>query len=78
MGEKTGLPLLQRMGSFRLELSGKRARPLVERGALVGAFHLESSTRNCICLPVTLEWSGGTQRTLALLDSGAEESFFGR
>ena len=52
-----------------------RARPLVERGALVGAFHLESSTHSCTCLPVTLVWPGGTRRMLALLDSGAKESF---
>ena len=41
----------------------------------MGAFQLESSTYSRTCLPVTLEWLGGTQRTSALLDPGAEKSF---
>ena len=41
----------------------------------MGAFQHESSTRSRTCLPVTLEWPGGSQETSALLDSGAEERF---
>ena len=42
----------------------------------MGVSHLESSSKNhCTCLPVTLQWPGGAQKTSALLDSGAEESF---
>ena len=47
----------------------------VERGALMGIIKIESSTKNRTCLPVTLEWPGGKQKTFALIDSGAEESF---
>ena len=61
--------------SLRLELSGKRPRPLVERGSLVGAYHLDSSNRKRTCMPVTLVWPGKARKTSALLDSGAEESF---
>ena len=75
MDESLGMPVLWRNRTLYLDLPGKRARPLVERGALVGAFQIESSTRSHICLPVTLNWTGGTKRTSALLDSGAEESF---
>ena len=38
---------------------------------------VESSTRSRTCLPVILNWTGGTKRTSALLDSGAEERFMG-
>ena len=41
----------------------------------MGTFRIDSSTRSRNCLPVSLEWSGGSQKTLALLDSGAEENF---
>ena len=69
------MPILQGSGALCLELPSKRARPLVERGALVGIFSIESSTRSRTCLPVTLDWLEGTRKTSALLDSGAEESF---
>ena len=62
-------------GHFAYNCLVKRACPLVERGAIVGAYPIESSTRSRTCLPVTLNWTEVTKRTLALLDSGAEESF---
>ena len=37
--------------------------------------HLDSSNRHRTCPPVTLQWPGGSRKTSALLDSGAEESF---
>ena len=67
--------LLRQEGALCLDLPGKRECPLVEQGALVGVSQLESSTKNRTCLPVTLEWPGEVQKTSALLDSGAEESF---
>ena len=51
-GENSGMPLLRWSGAFRLKLPGKRASPLVERAALVGAFQIESSTHSRTCLPV--------------------------
>ena len=68
------LPLWRR-GPLRGPVSGKRARPLVKRGSLVGAYQLDSSNRRQTCLPVTLAWAGRSRKTSALLDSGAEESF---
>ena len=47
---------------------GKRSRPLVDRGALVGAF-IDSSIRSRTCLAITLGWSGGSKRSF--LDAGA-------
>ena len=67
--ENTVVLLLGRTGPLRLELPGKRAHPLMKRGALVGVFKLESSTKSRTCLPVTLEWPGEVQKTSALLDS---------
>ena len=66
---------LWRGGSLRGPVSGKRARPLVKRGSLVGAYQLDSSNRRRTYLPVTLECAGRSRKTSALLDSGAEESF---
>ena len=66
--------VLWRSGTLCLDQPGKRAHPLVERGALVG-IPIESSTYSRTCLPVTLNWTGCTRKTSALLDSGAEESF---
>ena len=66
---------LRKGGSLRGAVSVKRRRPLVKRGSLVGAFQLDSSNRRRTCLSVTLEWAGRAQKTSALLDSGAEESF---
>ena len=74
-GENAILPFLRWDWSLRLELSRKRTRPLVEQGSLVGAFRIDTSTRSRTCLPVTLDWPGRSQKTSALLDSGAEESF---
>ena len=62
-------------GHFASNCPVKGTCPLVERRALVGIFSFESSTRSRTCLPVTLDWLGGTQKTSALLDSGAKESF---
>ena len=67
--------VLWRSWTLRLELSGKGSHPLVEQGALVGVIPIESSTCSRTCLPVTLNWTGGNEKTSALLDSGAEESF---
>ena len=64
-----GMPILRWSGALCLELPGKSAHPLVERGGLVGVYHIESSTRSRTCQPVTLDWPEGTQRTLALLSS---------
>ena len=41
----------------------------------MGVIPIDSYTKNCTCLPVTLEWSGRWKKTSALLDSWAEESF---
>ena len=41
----------------------------------MGVIPIESSTRSRTCLTVTINWTGGTKKTSALLDSGAEESF---
>ena len=41
----------------------------------MGAYQLDSSNRRHTCLPVTLEWPGRAQKTSALLDLEAEESF---
>ena len=41
----------------------------------MGILKIKSSTKNRTCLPVTLEWPEGKQKTSALIDSGAEESF---
>ena len=41
----------------------------------MGAYQLDSSKRRRTCLPVTLEWPERARKTLALLDSGAKESF---
>ena len=73
-GENSGMPFLRWSGAFRLELPSKRAHLLVERGALVGTFQIKSSTRSRTCLPVIVDWLEGTKKTLALLDSGAEEN----
>ena len=62
-------------GHFAGTCPVKRPRPLVEQEALVGVSHLDSSNRHCTCLPVTLQWPGGSRKASALLDSGAEESF---
>ena len=75
MGEDSVMPILRGSGALRLKLPSKRACPLVERGTLVGIFSIESSTRSRTCLPVILDWPGGTRKTSALLDSGTEESF---
>ena len=47
-------------GHYAQNCPVKGKDPLVERGALVGAFQLESSTRSRTCLPVNLEWPEGT------------------
>ena len=73
--EGEGVFRLRRGGLLRGTVSVKRQRPLVKRGSLVGAFHLDSSNRRHTCLPVTLEWAGRAKKTSALLDSGAEERF---
>ena len=57
------------------DTSPQRSCPLVDRGALVGVFPIDSWTRSRTCLPITLHWSGRSKQTSALLDSGAEESF---
>ena len=41
----------------------------------MGVIPIESSTRSRTCLLVILNWTAGTKKTSALLDSGAEESF---
>ena len=41
----------------------------------MGVIPMESFTRSRTCLPVILNWTGGTKKTSALLDSGADESF---
>lgn len=41
----------------------------------MGTIPVEHSSRNRTCLPVSLEWRGGSKKTTALVDSGAEESF---
>ena len=61
--------------ALRLKLPCKRACPLVEGGALVGVFSIKSSTYSRTCLPVILDWLGGTWKTSALLDSGVKDSF---
>ena len=63
------------VGHFTSNCPVKRPCPPVEQGSRVGAYQLDSSSRKCTCLPVTLEWPGKARKTSALLDSGAEESF---
>ena len=62
-------------GHFALNCPSKRPHPLVERGALVAVIPIESSNQSRTCLPVIINWTGGTKKTSTLLDSGAEESF---
>ena len=62
-------------GHFAGTCPVRRSRLLVERGALVGVSQLDSSNRHRTCPPVILQWPGGSRKTSALLDSGAEESF---
>ena len=75
MGSEPGMPVLWRGWLLHLKLPGKSPRPQVERGALGGIIPIESSTCSRTCLPVTLNWTGGTKKTSALLQSWGE--FFG-
>ena len=63
-------------GHFASKCPVKGQHPLVSWEALVGVVPIDSSTKSRTCLPVTLDWSGGSRKTSALLVSGAEE-FFG-
>ena len=69
------LLLLRQAGALCLTVSVKRKWPLVSRGALVGTIPVKNSSRARTCLPVSLDWGGGSRKTSALLDSGAEDNF---
>ncbi len=69
------LPILWSVGTFRLQLSSKRAGPAVSMRLLSGRTSAEKTSSTSTLLPVRLRWSANEHDCQALVDSGAEGNF---